>query len=50
MARLVQRVALPYFVANIDFEVNKEQLENDKILFNNYSQHHLILKINKIHG
>ena len=50
MARLVQRIALPYFVANVEFDVNKEQLENEKILFNNYSQYHLQLTINKING
>ena len=50
MARLVQRVALPYFVANVEFDVNKEQLENEKILFNNYSQYHLQLTINRING
>ena len=48
MARLIQRVVLAYFVANIDFDINKEQLSNDKILFNDHSQFNLLLTINKM--
>ena len=45
MARLVQKVALPYFIANIDYDVDQELLSNDKILFNNNSQFHLLMTL-----
>jgi cytochrome P450 len=48
MARLVQRVALPYFLSTIDYEVDKDLLENDKALFNNTSQYHLHFTVKAI--
>lgn len=48
MARLVQRVALPYFLSKIDYEVDKDLLDNDKALFNNTSQYHLKFTVKRI--
>ena len=51
MARLVQKIALPYFIGNLDYEIDEELLKNDKLLFNNSSQCTLTITIkgNKIH-
>ena len=48
MARLIQRVTMPYFMSVIDYEVDKDLLNNDKALFNNTSQYHLKIKITEI--
>lgn len=48
MARLVQRVALPYFLSTLDYEVDKDLLENDKALFNNTSQYLLKFTVKAI--
>ena len=45
MARLLQKIALPYFIANIDYEVDQELLDNDKALFNNSSQFDLTFTV-----
>ena len=45
LAKLVQKIALPYFLANLEYEVDKDLLNNDKSLFNNSSQFHLMIDI-----
>jgi cytochrome P450 len=45
MARLVQKITLPYFLSMIDYEISKDVLENDQALFNNTSQFHLNITI-----
>ena len=45
LARLVLKASLPFFIASMDYTINKEQLENDKIFFNNNSQYNLKLTI-----
>ena len=47
LARLVQKVMLPYLLSTIQYEIDPEQLQNDKILFNAYSQFDLKLKVLK---
>lgn len=46
LARIAQKVNLAYLVKTLDYSVNQSQLEQERILFNNYSQFHLMLTIN----
>eukprot|EP00343_Euplotes_focardii_P002195 CAMPEP_0205806332 /NCGR_PEP_ID=MMETSP0205-20121125/9858_1 /ASSEMBLY_ACC=CAM_ASM_000278 /TAXON_ID=36767 /ORGANISM="Euplotes focardii, Strain TN1" /LENGTH=138 /DNA_ID=CAMNT_0053079049 /DNA_START=1035 /DNA_END=1447 /DNA_ORIENTATION=- len=45
LARLVQKIALPYYLANLEYEIEEDVLKNDKILFNTTSQFNLDITV-----